>query len=116
MAGKVIAIKLGTTTVSVAVHHNNRIEVIANDRGNRTTPACVSFTDKSCLIGEDAVDQAARNPENTIHGPKKLIGLTYEQLFAGSKRYPFTVLNEKDCPMIQVSCPFIFSGIDHYYY
>lgn len=54
------------------------------------------------------MDQAARNPQNTIHGPKKLIGLTYEQLFAGSKRYPFTVLHEQPVPMIRVSCPLFY--------
>jgi molecular chaperone DnaK (HSP70) len=49
----------------VGVWRNNRVEIIANDQGNRTTASFVSFSDTSRLIGDTAKNQAARNPQNT---------------------------------------------------
>lgn len=70
MAGKVvgltIGIDLGTTNSCVAVWKNDGIEIIPNDLGNRTTPSCVAFSGEEQLIGEAAVNQAAKNPTNTI--------------------------------------------------
>lgn len=61
-----IGIDLGTTYSWVAVWKHNRIEIITNDQGNRTTPSCVAFTDSQRLIGDGAKNQIARNPANTI--------------------------------------------------
>lgn len=65
-----MGIDLGTTYSCVAVwlDEHNRIEIIHNDQGNRTTPSFVSFTDDQRLIGDASKNQAASNPENTVFG------------------------------------------------
>lgn len=63
-----IGIDLGTTYSCVAVWKNDRIEIIPNDQGNRTTPSCVAFTRADCLIGDAAKNQLPMNSTNTIFG------------------------------------------------
>ncbi|KAH7838520.1 hypothetical protein Vadar_027584 [Vaccinium darrowii] len=64
--GPAIGIDLGTTYSCVAVWQHDRIEIITNDQGNRTTPSYVAFTDTQRLIGDAAKNQVAVNPTNTI--------------------------------------------------
>jgi L1 cell adhesion molecule like protein len=70
--GPAIGIDLGTTYSCVAVWRqmHNRVEVIPNDQGNLTTPSCVAFTDAWMLVGDAAVNQAAKNPVSTVFGKK----------------------------------------------
>ncbi|KAE7996833.1 hypothetical protein FH972_001522 [Carpinus fangiana] len=72
MAGEgewpVIGIDLGTTYSCVAVWQHDRVEIIVNDQGNRTTPSYVAFTDKERLVGDAAKNQVARNPTNSVFG------------------------------------------------
>ena len=56
---------VGTTYSCVGVWQNDRVEIIANDQGNRTTPSYVSFSDTERLIGDAAKNQVAMNPINT---------------------------------------------------
>ncbi|GKB28572.1 heat shock cognate 70 kDa protein-like protein [Tanacetum coccineum] len=88
-----IGIDLGTTYSCVAVWKNDRIQIIPNDQGNRTTPSTVAFVDDERLIGDGAKNQAAINPHNTIFDAKRLIGRKFSDSIvqADMKFCPFRI-------------------------
>ncbi|XP_059457865.1 heat shock cognate 70 kDa protein-like [Corylus avellana] len=101
-----IGIDLGTTYSCVAVWQHDRVEIIVNDQGNRTTPSYVAFTDKERLVGDAAKNQVARNPTNSVFDAKRLIGRRFSDSVVQSDIYlwPFKVIEgPTDKPMIVVT-------------
>ena len=103
--GAAVGIDLGTTYSCVGIWQNDRVEIIANDQGNRTTPSFVAFTDSERMIGDAAKNQCAMNPTNTVFDAKRLIGRRFTDSATQSdiKHFPFKVISkDADRPAIQV--------------
>jgi len=99
-----VGIDLGTTYSCVGIWQNDRVEIIANDQGNRTTPSYVAFTDTERLIGDAAKNQCAMNPINTVFDAKRLIGRKFDDpvVQADAKHWPFKIISDSGTPKIQV--------------
>ena len=76
---KIIGIDLGTTNSCVAIMDGDKVKVIENAEGDRTTPSIIAYTDDNeTLVGQSAKRQAVTNPANTLYAIKRLIGRRFE--------------------------------------
>jgi len=104
--GRTIGIDLGTTYSCVGVFKNGRVEIIANDQGNRITPSYVAFMDNGDrLVGDAAKNQATINPEKTVFDVKRLIGREYgdQSVQADKKLVPYNIVNKSGRPVIEIT-------------
>ncbi|QQP56045.1 Heat shock 70 kD protein cognate [Caligus rogercresseyi] len=104
--GTVIGIDLGTTYSCVGVFKNGRVEIIANDQGNRITPSYVAFTKEGeRLIGDAAKNQLTTNPENTVFDAKRLIGREWKEKSVQEdlKFFPFKLVEKNTKPHIELN-------------
>jgi heat shock protein 5 len=104
--GPVIGIDLGTTYSCVGYYKNGRVEIIANDQGNRITPSYVAWDENDeRLIGDGAKNQATINPEKTLFDVKRLIGRAFSDktVQADKKLMPFEIIDKQGKPYIQVT-------------
>jgi len=104
LEGTVIGIDLGTTYSCVGVFKKGRVEIIANDQGNRIMPSYVAFTDSERLVGEQAKNQATINPTNTVFDVKRLIGRKFSDstVQRDRKLLPYDIIDNNGAPQIQV--------------
>jgi len=100
----VVGIDLGTTYSCVGVYKNGRVEIIANDQGNRVTPSYVAFSDAERLVGDAAKNQASLNPSNTVYDAKRLIGRRFTDAAVqhDMKLWPFALVSVDGKPIIEV--------------
>lgn len=94
----------GTTYSCVGVYKNGKVEIIANDQGNRITPSYVAFTDSERLIGDAAKNQATVNPHRTVYDVKRLIGRAYNDanVQKDKKLVSYNIVDSKGKPYVQV--------------
>ena len=78
---KIIGIDLGTTNSCVAIMDGDKVKIIENSEGDRTTPSIIAFPKDSeeVLVGQSAKRQAVTNPENTLYAIKRLIGRRFDE-------------------------------------
>ena len=104
--GVAVGIDLGTTYSAVAIYQNDKIDVIPNDQGNRTTPSYVAFTENERLVGDGAKNQINNNGLNTIFDAKRLIGRNYSDRIVQNdkKNLSYDIIEgENNKPMIKVN-------------
>ena len=89
----IIGIDLGTTFCCVAAYHLNKVEIVTNEIGRRTTPSLVSFRDEEILVGDAAKNIMNSNAENTIKDSKRLIGRRFNDPIVQEdlKKWSFTI-------------------------
>lgn len=93
-----VGIDLGTTYSCLGIRRNSKVEIIANERGNRTTPSYVSFDNNERYIGDTAKENLVSNMHNTLFDIKRLIGRKFKDdtVQKDLSHFPFKVIESKN--------------------
>ena len=99
-----IGIDLGTTFSCIAVYRNASVEIIPNEKGDRTTPSIVSFLDDNVYVGEQTEYKRLKNPKNKIYAVKRIIGRNYndKEVQEDISKFSYKVRNDNGRPQIEV--------------
>ena len=99
-----IGIDLGTTFSCIGVYRNAAVEIIPNEKGDRTTPSIVSFLDDNIYVGEQTEYKRLKNPKNKIYAVKRIIGRNYDdkEVQEDINKFSYTVKNNNGRPQIEV--------------
>ena len=88
------------------MYKGGRVEIIANDQGNRITPSYVAYDENNeRLLGEAAKSQATIQPEKTLFDVKRLIGRRFKDATVQSdmKLLPYKIISKDTKPYISVT-------------
>lgn len=107
-SGPIIGIDLGTTYSCVAAYDEatEKVVVLPNSIGERTTPSWVGFTSTGRVVGQPAKSQAAMNALNTVYDVKRIIGRSLDDPITReeAKRFPFPIVDGGNGrPVIEVN-------------
>ncbi len=108
-----IGIDLGTTFSCIGVYRNAAVEIIPNEKGDRTTPSIVSFLDDNIYVGEQTEYRRIKDPKNKIYAVKRIIGRNYDDqdVQEDIKNFSYKVISDNiGRPMIEVNS----NGIKRY--
>ena len=99
-----IGIDLGTTFSSIGVYRNASIEIIPNEKGDRTTPSIVSFLDDDIYVGEQTEYKRLKNPKNKIYAIKRIIGRNYNdiEIQKDINNFTYIIENNNNRPQIVI--------------
>ena len=107
-----IGIDLGTTFSCIGVYRNAAVEIIPNEKGDRTTPSIVSFLDDNIYVGEQTEYKRLKDPKNKIYAVKRIIGRNYDdkEVQEDISKFSYIVKNDSNRPKIEVNS----NGIKRY--
>ena len=107
-----IGIDLGTTFSCIGVYRNAAVEIIPNEKGDRTTPSIVSFLDDNIQVGEQTEYKRLKDPKNKIYAVKRIIGRNYDdkEVQEDISKFSYIVKNDFNRPKIEVNS----NGIKRY--
>ena len=108
-----IGIDLGTTFSCIGVYRNAAVEIIPNEKGDRTTPSVVSFLDGDIYVGEQTEYKRLKDPKNKIYAVKRIIGRNFddEEVQEDIRAFSYKIVSDHlGRPVIEVNS----NGIKRY--
>ena len=100
-----IGIDLGTTYSCIAIYRNGAVEIIPNEKGDRTTPSVVTFLDDDILVGEQTEYKILEDPSNKIYALKRIIGRDFadKEVQEDISNFAYIIKNDNGRPQIEVN-------------
>ena len=88
------------------------VEIIPNEKGDRTTPSIVSFLDDDIYVGEQTEYKRLKDPKNKIYAIKRIIGRNFndKEVQKDINNFTYIVKNNNGRPQIEINS----NGIKRY--